>query len=138
MNLPSTCKAIILFDGVCNLCNAGVDFIIRRDSQGIFCFASLQSDIGKQWLSHCKATGEAVVLVVEGQCFTGSDAVLEVLRRLGPPWRWLYVFRYIPGNLREALYRWIASHRYRWFGKRDTCRIPSHEERKRFLDYQRD
>ncbi len=129
---PST---IVLFDGVCNLCNAAVNFIIDRDPRAVFHFAPLQSDIGqaltRQWhLEH----EDTIVLVEDGRCYVRSTAALRIARRLGGAWPLLSVLLAVPAPLRDAAYRFVARHRYRWFGTRDACRLPTPELRSRFLD----
>ena len=130
-------KPILLFDGVCNLCNGSVLWVIRRDPAGRFRFASLQSEVGRQLLAEAGLPPSAlstVVLYADGRFYTRSDAALGVLARLGSPWSWLAVFRLVPRALRNRLYDWIAGNRYRWFGKKESCMIPTPELRNRFLD----
>ncbi|UOR06020.1 thiol-disulfide oxidoreductase DCC family protein [Hymenobacter aerilatus] len=128
--------AVILFDGVCNLCNGFVQFVIARDAQAHFQFASLQSGVGQALLAThgavVAATPETVVLVENGRVFTHSEAVLRIMRHL-PGWRWLYALRVVPRKLRDAAYRWVASHRYRWFGREEACWLPTPALRARFL-----
>lgn len=127
---------VILFDGVCNLCNGFVQFVIARDAQAYFQFASLQSPVGQELLAAhgvvIAATPESVVLVEGDRVFTHSEAVLRVLRQL-PGWRWLYVLRVLPRGLRDMAYRWVAHHRYRWFGREEACWLPTPALRTRFL-----
>lgn len=128
---------IILFDGICNLCNNFVDFIILRDTKGIYRFASLQYEIGQEKLINCRmmeADLDSVVLIEGEKCYIKSSAALRIVRRLRFPWPLLYCFMIFPRFLRDGIYDIIADNRYRWFGKRDTCRLPSSEERSRFLD----
>lgn len=127
---------ILLFDGVCNLCNASVQWVIRRDPQGIFRFAPLQSETGQSLLRQSGLSSEhfdTVVLVDGDRIFTRSDAALEIARRLGGLWSLLAVFRWVPRPVRNAVYDWIARHRYRWFGKTEACMIPRPEWKKRFV-----
>lgn len=130
-------SSVVLFDGVCNLCNAAVRFVIERDPGGRFRFAALDSEAART-LRH--ATGapaalpDSIVLVDEDGEFTRSDAALRIARRLTFPWPLAYVFILVPRVLRDALYDWIARHRYRWFGRRDTCMVPTPELRGRFLE----
>lgn len=129
-------RPILLFDGVCNLCNHSVQFIIRRDSRGIFRFASLQSEAARELLSGFqeKPAGlSTVVLLENGRLHLKSDAALGVLRRLPGLWPMLYVFILIPRPIRDAVYDWVARNRYRWFGKKDQCMLPRAEWRERFL-----
>ena len=132
---PPTCT--VLFDGICHFCAWSVQFIIRRDPRAVFRFASLQSDTGRQLMSEHGLdpnTMDSFVLIEDGNAHTESTAALRVARRLTCPWRWCYVFILLPKPLRDALYRFIARNRYRWFGKADTCMVPTPELRARFLD----
>lgn len=129
-------KSVLLFDGVCNLCNSSVQFILARDPKAKFRFASLQSDEGQALLQEFEdrpSDLSSVVLIEDGQLYTRSDAALRVARQLSGGWPLLYAFIVLPRALRDAVYDWIARNRYRWFGKRDSCMIPSPELRSRFL-----
>lgn len=128
---------VILFDGVCNLCNHWVDFVIRRDTAEKFRFASLQSEAGKKILNGrglpaAEMTG--VYLIEPHRVHMKSGAILRIVRSLRAPWPVLSIFLIVPPFLRDAVYDYIAHRRYRWFGKRDTCRLPAAGEKKRFLD----
>jgi len=128
---------ILLFDGVCNLCNGWVNFVIDRETTPVVRFASLQSQFGNQLLASRGLPGDylgSLVLIVGDQTFTNSAAVLRMACYLGWPWRWLGVLLLIPAIVRDPAYRFIAKRRYKWFGKQDVCRIPSPELRDRFLD----
>jgi predicted DCC family thiol-disulfide oxidoreductase YuxK len=129
--------AVILFDGVCNLCNGFVQFVINHDAGGHFRFTSLQSEAGQKLLAHygaaVTATPETVVLIEQGQLFTHSTAVLRILRGLGGAWQLLYVGIILPRALRDAIYRFVARHRYQWFGQQDACMLPTPELAQRFL-----
>lgn len=127
---------IIIFDGVCNLCNGTVDFIVKRDKKKQFRFAALQSETGKKFLSdfQVKPNADSVVLIYQNKIFIESDAALEIARFLSFPWKFLAVFKYFPKKFRDRIYRWIARNRYRWFGKCETCRIPTPEEKELFLE----
>ena len=128
-------QAVVLFDGVCNLCNGVVQFIIPLDADGQFRFASQQSGAGQKLLAEHGLPGMAtVVLIGDGRVFTKSDAVLEIARRLGTPWSLLHAFRFLPRSLRDAVYDLIARYRYRIFGRRESCWLPTPELRARFLD----
>lgn len=129
-------QPVIFFDGVCNLCNNSVDFIIKRDKQATFQFASLQSDVASRLLSqHDYTVGEMTTLVLlqDGQIYTRSRAALEICRKLDGLWPLLYIFRWVPAFIRDSIYNWVSRNRYRWFGKRDSCRIPEEHEKVRFL-----
>lgn len=126
----------MLFDGVCNLCNGAVNFIIDRDPDRRFRFAALQSEAAKPLLAHCDLPPDALdtlVVVEEGRCYARSAAALRVVRRLAGAWWLLYALVVIPRPLRDAVYGWIVRNRYRWFGKSDECRVPTPELRERFL-----
>lgn len=132
-----TGSATVLFDGVCNLCNASVQFIVRRDPTGRFRFASLQSEAGRRLLEeHRLPTDElsTVVVVADGRAYTRSDAALRVARGLGGAWPALAALRLVPRPLRDAVYGLVARNRYRWFGRREACMLPTAEERSRFLE----
>lgn len=127
-------RAVILFDGVCNLCNAWVDFVVRHDEEGRFRFAPLQSDVARDLLKGAPADLPDSIVLVEGHSvWTRSTAALRVARALGLPWSLAWAFIVVPPALRDAVYDWVARNRYRWFGKRETCRVPTPEERARFL-----
>jgi predicted DCC family thiol-disulfide oxidoreductase YuxK len=130
--------ATILFDGVCNLCNGFVQFVIRHDSSGRFRFAALQSESGQALLAAHGVTPaaegpETVMLVADGQVYTHSTAVLHIARGLGGAWGLLYAGRVLPRAWRDALYRFVARHRYQWFGRQDACMLPTPELAQRFL-----
>lgn len=125
----------VLFDGVCNVCNNWVKFIIKRDPKGIFRFASLQSDEGQAILrAHDqKISLDSIVFVQNGKVYTESTAILQIFRKLTGMWKVLSVFRIIPKFIRDAFYHWFAKNRYRWFGQQESCMIPTPEIRQRFL-----
>lgn len=132
--------ALVLFDGVCNLCNGAVNFIIDRDPEGYFTFAALQSEEAAPLLARfgrppasLTDAPDSIVLIEDGRLHERSAAALRIARRLGLPWSLLYAGIVIPKPLRDALYGWIAANRYRWFGKQDACRIPTPDLRVRFL-----
>jgi predicted DCC family thiol-disulfide oxidoreductase YuxK len=126
-------RRVVLFDGVCNLCNGAVQFIIRRDPHARFQFAALQSESAAKLL-RAGPTLDSIVLVEGDRVFTRSAAALRIARGLRFPWPLLSIFWLVPGPLRDLIYDWVASHRYAWFGKRDSCMLPSPELRQRFMD----
>lgn len=128
--------SIVLFDGICNFCSSSVQFIIRRDRKGRFRFASLQSKIADQLLAGHDRSGkmDSIVLIDHGKCYTESTAVLLIASRLDGLWKAAAIFLLLPKGIRDPLYRWFARNRYRWFGKMDSCMIPSPEIRERFLE----
>ena len=132
--------ALVLFDGVCNLCNGAVNFIIDHDPEAYFTFAALQSEEAAPVLARfgrppasLADKPDSIVLIEGGRLYERSDAVLRIARRLSGFWSLVYVFVALPKPHRDALYGWIAANRYRWFGKQDACRIPTRELRARFL-----
>jgi len=128
--------AIVLFDGVCNLCNGSINFVIDHDPEGFFKFASLQSDeAGALLAKHHLSTNyvDSIILVSEGIVFARSDAILNIAKHLPGAWSLLWGFKVIPRRFRDLVYDWIARNRYKWFGKRDFCRVPTPELRARFL-----
>jgi len=116
---------ILLFDGVCNLCNRTVDFILKRDRAKRFRFVALQSEKGKELIAKFEIPTEtdSVILIFKNEVFIESDAVIEIVKLLPTPWKWLTIFKIIPLKLRNRIYNWIAKNRYRWFGRRKTCRV---------------
>jgi len=134
--MESTDHPVLLFDGVCNLCNGSVQFIIERDPEARFRFASLQSEEGQALLNRFEsrpADLSSVVLVQEGRLYARSEAALRVARQLSGGWPLLYALIVVPRPIRDAVYNWIARNRYRWFGKKDACMIPSPDLKARFL-----
>ena len=128
-------KRIILFDGVCNFCNWNIQFIIRHDPEARFLFAPLQSDAGQrlQQMHHISIDEDSIILFENGQYYTHSTAVVKIARQLSGMYPILYILIIIPKPIRDYLYRLIARNRYKWFGIRNRCMIPSNEERARFL-----
>ena len=125
---------IMLFDGVCNLCSKSVQFIIKRDPHNQFLFASLQSEMGKSLLEkHHLSEVDSVVLIKEDMYYMESDAALEICRHLSSGWKLLAILKVIPSSIRDPLYQFVARNRYRWFGKQDSCMLPTEEMKKRFL-----
>jgi predicted DCC family thiol-disulfide oxidoreductase YuxK len=129
--------AILLFDGVCNVCNRAVQFVIAHDSDAYFRFAALQSPAGQRILAQhgvARDVTETIVLVEDGGWYVRSDAVVRLVRHLSGGWRLLRFLAIVPRPLRDWAYRRFAASRYRWFGRRATCMIPSPELRARFLE----
>ena len=129
-------KGIILFDGHCGLCVPAVQFVRRRDREGWFRFASLQSPAGRDLARHHGIDAEAlssVVLIESGRAFVESEAALRIARRLPGPLRLLWLLRWVPRALRDGLYSGVARRRYRWFGRLDRCWAPPEADRDRFL-----
>jgi predicted DCC family thiol-disulfide oxidoreductase YuxK len=128
---------LILFDGVCNLCSASVQFVIRHDPAGKFRFAAIQSQVGREiFQSHGldPADLQTFVFITSGRIFLRSDAAIEVVSRFGGAWRFLRVFQFVPRIVRDSIYSIIARNRYRWFGRKEVCMIPTPEIKERFLE----
>jgi predicted DCC family thiol-disulfide oxidoreductase YuxK len=130
-------RAIILFDGVCNFCNGAINFLIKQDKKGIFYFAPLQSEAGQKLLQQYqlpKESFKSFILIDNGEVYQKSTAVLKIFNRL--PWYWkeLQVLRIVPPLLRNAIYDFIAANRYKWFGKKEQCMVPTPEVKSRFLN----
>lgn len=128
---------IILFDGICNLCNAAVQFVIKHDKQGKFKFAALQSNKGQELLAQYQLANNdfnSFVLVQDGRAYTKSTAALRVSRHLNHAYKLLYGFIIVPTFIRDGVYNLIARNRYKWFGKQNDCMVPTPELLSRFLN----
>ena len=129
-------KIVILFDGVCNLCNGAVQFIIKRDKTSKFLFASLQSDFGQSQLQKFgldPSELHSIIALDNGKFFERSDAALRIASGLAQPWPMLGVFRILPRFFRDWIYDLISKNRYKMFGKRESCMIPTPELKGRFV-----
>ncbi|WP_345240361.1 thiol-disulfide oxidoreductase DCC family protein [Pontibacillus salipaludis] len=128
-------NGIVLFDGECNFCDQSVQFIIKRDPQGYFSFASLQSEVGQDLLKKYEipADTDSFVLIEDGRAYTKSSAALRVCKHLKGAWKTFRLFAIVPKFVRDAAYEIFAKNRYKWFGKKDSCMLPSKDIRKRFL-----
>jgi predicted DCC family thiol-disulfide oxidoreductase YuxK len=127
---------ILLFDGVCNFCDGTVQFVLKHDKKAVFKFASLQSDAGQQILSHHSlplSDFDSFVYVDADRVYLKSAAALHVLKELGGLFRLTFLFIVIPRPIRDYVYSLLAKNRYKWFGKKESCTLPSPEERDRFL-----
>ena len=137
MNQPEN-HPVLFFDGVCNLCNSSVQWILKRDPEGRFRFASLQGKLAGETLpahGYDPADLNTVALLNQGRLYTKSAAFLQVMKALGGGWKLLYYLgSAIPNPVRNLVYDWIAKNRYRWFGKKDECMLPRPEWKLRFLD----
>ncbi|KAA0210032.1 MAG: thiol-disulfide oxidoreductase DCC family protein [Ignavibacteriaceae bacterium] len=130
-------KKLILFDGVCNLCNSSVNFIIDRDKKDVFRFASLQSEKGRtviKQFSLPEGEYDSFLLLEKGKLYMRSTAALRVAKHLSGLWTILYVFIVVPKFIRDFIYNLIAKKRYKWFGKTETCRIPTPELKAKFIE----
>jgi predicted DCC family thiol-disulfide oxidoreductase YuxK len=137
--LYETEHPIILFDGVCNLCSSSVQYIIKRDKRNLFRFASLQSDVGQTILAkHNLSTSalDSFLLVQGGKTYKKSTGALRVAKQLSGLSKLSYAFIIIPEFIRDSVYTFIGNHRYKWFGKKESCWLPTAELRSKFLDIQ--
>jgi len=128
---------IVLFDGVCNLCNSSVQFILKRDKKKKFLFGSLQGKAGQQYLEKYQLptnTFNSFMLIEGEKLYTRSTAALKMLKHLGGIWSLFYGLIIIPPFIRDAVYNFIAKNRYRWFGKKEACWVPTPDLKSRFLD----
>lgn len=128
---------IILFDGVCNLCNGAINFIIKHDPKGIFKFASLQGETGEKLLAQHNIDPQetdSIVLIDNDQVSVKSSAALRIAKNLNQGYPLLFGFMIIPTFIRNGVYDFIAANRYKWFGKKESCMLPTPELRSRFLD----
>ena len=128
-------NAIVLYDGVCNLCNASVRFILARDREDYFRFASLQSDIGGTLTAQYNLTDDlsTFFLIEDGKAYEKSLAWLEIMRLLGKPWSAFYLLKAVPGPIRDWVYDSIGRNRYRWFGRQESCPVPEAKWQRKFL-----
>jgi predicted DCC family thiol-disulfide oxidoreductase YuxK len=130
-------QPLILFDGVCNFCNSAVNFVIKKDKEAVIQFAPLQSEKGRLYFRQYSLPAEeemkSFVFIEEGKVYTRSTAALRVCRHLKAAWPLLYGFIIVPKFIRDAVYNLIAKNRYKWFGVRDQCMMPTPEVRKRFV-----
>jgi predicted DCC family thiol-disulfide oxidoreductase YuxK len=129
-------KSIVFFDGVCNLCNASIDFILKRDTKNLFLVGALQEDFSKKILSNYSVKQdylESLILLEENQIYFKSTAALRIARHLKGLWPIFYLLIALPVWIRDPVYDWIGRNRYRWFGKKNTCRIASPDEQAKFL-----
>jgi predicted DCC family thiol-disulfide oxidoreductase YuxK len=130
-------QPLILFDGVCNFCNGAVNFTIKRDKKAVIQFAPLQSEKGRLFLRQYNLPTEEMrsfVFIEDGKVYTRSTAALKVCRYLKGLWPSCYGLIIVPRFIRDGIYNWIANNRYKWFGKKDQCMIPTPEVRARFIN----
>ena len=130
-------KKIVIFDGVCNLCNAGVKFIINRDPKRVFWFSPMHSDISQELIKKYHEPAfefDTVLLIKNGVCYKRTDAIMEIIKDLTGFWFIFRIFIFVPKSIRDYFYNVIAKSRYKIFGKRDKCMVPTQDIRKRFLE----
>lgn len=125
---------LILFDGVCNFCNSSINFILKNDTNNRFKFASIQSDTGKLYIEKYQLQElDSIIVITHNKALIKSDAFLHILSKLGRIYSVSKIFKLVPLKIRNAVYDFIAQNRYKWFGKSNTCRIPTSEERSKFI-----
>jgi predicted DCC family thiol-disulfide oxidoreductase YuxK len=136
LNLPPN-KKIILFDGVCNLCNSAVQFVIQHDKKDVFRFVALQSEIGQEILNHIginQMNIDSIILYEPGVAYYyKSSAALEIAKNLGGFWHLGTIFKIIPTGFSNKIYDYIAKNRYKWFGKMESCMLPTKELQSKFI-----
>jgi predicted DCC family thiol-disulfide oxidoreductase YuxK len=136
-NLPKN-KKIILFDGVCNLCNTAVQFVIKHDKKDLFRFVALQSDLAQSIIKHTGIDDknmDSIILYEPGVAYyVKSEAALEIARNLSGGVSLLTVFKVLPTTFSNSIYDYIAKNRYKWFGKKEDCMIPTPELKSKFLE----
>ncbi|MFT5248411.1 MAG: putative DCC family thiol-disulfide oxidoreductase YuxK [bacterium] len=136
MNTESKYK-VILFDGVCNLCNASVNFVIRNDKKGVFKFAPLQSDFGETTLKTHRINSkdtDSIILIDDDKCYTKSSAALYIAKGLSGAYPLLFGFIIVPKFMRNLVYDFVAKNRYKWYGKKESCMVPTPELKEKFID----
>lgn len=128
-------KRIILFDGECNFCDKSVQFIIKRDPEAFFSFTSQQGEAGQKMIEkyHAPASINSIILIENDTYYLKSSAALRICRHLQGAWKLLFIFILVPYPIRDFFYNILAKNRYKWFGKKDQCTLPTPEMRKRFL-----
>ncbi len=136
LNLPKD-KKIVLFDGVCNLCNGAINYVIDNDKNDVFRFVSLQSDLGKviqQYIGYTDTNLDTIIVYVPGEAYyTKSTAAIKIMNEFGGIWKAMNSFLLLPQNMRDLVYDYVAKNRYKWYGKQDACRIPTPELKAKFL-----
>lgn len=126
-------KSIVFFDGNCGLCSRSINFIIKHDAHGRFLLCPLQSNTAKNYLNTGLLNAETVVLLENEKVYTESEAAFRILYKLKTVWKFLLIFRYFPLSFTNAVYRWVARNRKKWFPDPDTCQLPSPEVMKRII-----
>ncbi|HEY4551784.1 MAG TPA: thiol-disulfide oxidoreductase DCC family protein [Bacillaceae bacterium] len=126
---------IVFFDGECNFCDKSVQFIIKRDPKGYFKFAPLQSETGQSLLKPCSIpeSMDSFILMEDHTCYFKSTAALKICKNLRGLWKLFYILMIIPVPIRDYFYGILAKNRYKWFGKKESCMLPTPEQRERFL-----
>ncbi len=134
-NLPKD-KKIVLFDGVCNYCNDKINFIIKNDKQDVFRFVALQSETGQKIVNYLRIDSalDSIILYEPGYAyFIKSEAVFRIIKHLSSPVRLLLLFNFIPTSIKNIFYDFIAKNRYNWYGKKESCMMPTDELKRKFM-----
>lgn len=130
-------KKIVLFDGVCNLCNNSINYVIDKDKHDVFRFVSLQSDLGQeiqQYIGYQDTNLNTIILYVPGEAYyTKSSAAIKIMNEFGWLWKGINIFLILPESIRNIAYNYVAKNRYKWYGKEESCRIPTPELKAKFL-----
>ena len=129
-------KPLLVFDGECRLCNWAVNFILEKDRKGLFLFSPYQSEVGRKILTRFRLSPlqvKTVYLLESGRLYSKSTAFFRIVRKLSFPWNLLYVLILIPRPLRDCVYNFVATNRFRWFGEKNSCRLPDEKEKERFI-----
>ncbi|MFK7934333.1 MAG: thiol-disulfide oxidoreductase DCC family protein [Saprospiraceae bacterium] len=136
LDLATYPHPILLYDGVCTFCNAAAQFILQRDPEGVIHYASLQSELGQNLLDHFQLSKDldTVILIENNQTYDKTDVTIRIGQHLGGVYKIANLLRLFPKSMRNRVYDWIARNRYNWFGKKETCPIPTADVRARFLD----
>jgi len=137
MSIPEVQNPVVIFDGVCNLCNGAVNFIINRDPSARFQFASIQSSTAKKLLTTLELSSDnldSIILIENNKPYIKSTAALRICKKLGALWPLLYIFILVPRPIRDYFYDIVAKNRYGWFGKREKCMVPNTKIESRFLN----
>jgi predicted DCC family thiol-disulfide oxidoreductase YuxK/uncharacterized membrane protein YphA (DoxX/SURF4 family) len=127
-------KKVVLFDGVCGMCNRSVNLLMSIDARNLLLFSPLQGEFAAQEAKEDAKDLDTILFFDDGKIYKRSTAVLRILSQLGGVWSIARIFLLVPSVVRDAVYSWIANNRYKWFGKSDACRLPTKEEREKFLD----
>ena len=128
---------LVLFDGVCNFCNFWIQFALKRDKKGKLTFGSLQGEAAQRVLPQYNIDPTiltSVIFIEDGIAYRESTAALKVCRHLDGGWKLLYALIIIPAFLRDGIYKWIGKNRYKWFGKQESCMLPTPQQRSRFVE----
>ncbi len=131
-------KKLILFDGVCNLCNSAIQYIIKKDKNNIYVFAALQSTVGEKFIQERNINTQDIdsIILVDPDVayYIKSSAALHIAYEFGKSWKFLKIFEFIPSKIRDLIYDFVAKNRYKWYGKKDACMIPTPELKSKFID----